>query len=168
MWASDPDKWNTHPLGEIPSPQLQRAQYGSDFLLIITVSASIAGLLWTLSKVVRNLAEAARINQSMGALHDAELRERKANAAKTEAETDLLRLQIEEAKRRLASPEMVALTTTETAKAFVESGSFGAQDVVLDRGSKYGKDAQLRHARSLMGALRTLAAYDMDLRVEEE
>jgi hypothetical protein len=167
QWAKNPREWDGYAADRMPEARLIRAQYGSDWVLILSISGSITGILWSLAKVVREMTEAAKLRQSMGELHDAELRERNANAEKTEAETELLRLQIEERRRALSSQDLIIELHEATVRALIENGDTDAAKRLQPRTGP-GSETSNGIARAMIRSIRDLATYGIDLSVEED
>lgn len=164
QWAENSRLWDGIPAHEIPEARLIRAQYGSDWVLIVSIAGSLSTVLLSLAKVVREMSQAAQLNQSMGAIHDAEVRERIANANKTEAETALLRLEIDERRRRLTRSTATEEMRAAIVQVLVESGDGSAQ--LFETTPMTATTSTV--SKSLVNAIRTLATYGIELTVEQD
>lgn len=166
-WSINPGLWDGYPADRMSEARLIRAQYGSDWLMIVSVSGGITGILLSLAKVVREMTEAANLRLSMGELHDAEVRERNANAAKTESETELLRLQIEERRRALASEDLSAQLLISAMEALIEDGYQDAA-IRLGRPGPPASETSNGLGRALIRSIRDLSTYGVELSIEED
>ncbi|AXL13025.1 hypothetical protein DXT68_13395 [Microbacterium foliorum] len=166
-WAINPLMFDAVVAPRLPEARLVRAQYGSDWVLILSISGGITGILLSLAKVVREMTESANLQLSMGGFHTAEVRERNANAEKTEAETELLRVQIEERRRALETHDLDRELRAALSKALADHG-FEAAAARLEPFKGPGAVASNGISRALIHAIRDLSIYDIQLSIEEE
>lgn len=144
------------------SVRLIRAQYGSDYLCVIGVAASVAAVIKVLSIAIKRMAEASkgpaerRKLDAEGRKVDAEARKVNAEAAAIEQKN--LRREMQMRKNALSGPGAQELAFKQLIAELEAAGYHQAARELGDRG--------LRGYANLIGDARFLARWDIHIIVE--
>lgn len=138
---------------ESEDPTVLQVRYGSDALLVISVAAGIAGVLYALSNSVAKLTEAAR--------NTAEAKKLEQETEKLEAETDILRAEIDAASAATSSEGFRATLIREVADDLKANGQTVAAHELTEETHRSLVEGELDREplQRLMNAVTILASY---------
>lgn len=142
--------------------EIDSVRYGSPLEIVVMVPAAIVGTVWVAVKAVRDLMKA--VAQSAEIHHIEAQRDLvQANTRKTDAETELLRLEIFARRRALSSPDGQRMAEEALAKGVGEAGFVRAAHYISDADlMPLGGDRNHGAARRFVESAKTLSEYGLN------